>query len=51
MTVSEEIKSNGGVCQAIQLDVTNKAEIENCLEETIKEFGYLDFVINNAGIS
>ena len=51
MTVSEEIKSNGGVCQAIKLDVTNKAEIENCLEETIKEFGSLDFVINNAGIS
>ena len=51
MKVSEEIKSNGGVCQAIQLDVTDKAEIENCLEETIKEFGSLDFVINNAGIS
>ena len=51
MRVSEEIKSNGGVCQAIQLDVTNKAQIENCLEETIKEFGSLDFVINNAGIS
>lgn len=51
MTVSEEIKSNGGVCQAIKLDVTDKAEIENCLEETIKEFGSLDFVINNAGIS
>ena len=51
MRVSEEIKSNSGVCQAIKLDVTNKAEIENCLEETIKEFGSLDFVINNAGIS
>ena len=51
MAVSEEIKSNGGVCQAIKLDVTDKAEIENCLEETIKEFGSLDFVINNAGIS
>ena len=51
MKVSEKIKSNGGVCQAIKLDVTDKAEIENCLEETIKEFGSLDFVINNAGIS
>ena len=51
MRVSEEIKSNGRVCQAIKLDVTDKAEIENCLEETIKEFGSLDFVINNAGIS
>jgi 3-oxoacyl-[acyl-carrier protein] reductase len=51
MRVSEEIKSNGGVCQAIKLDVTDKSEIENCLEENIKEFGSLDFVINNAGIS
>ena len=51
LRISEEIKSNGGVCQAIKLDVTDKAEIENCLEETIKEFGSLDFVINNAGIS
>ena len=51
MKVSEEIKSNGGVCQAIKLDVTDKAEIENCLEETIREFESLDFVINNAGIS
>ena len=36
MKVSEEIKSNGGVCQAIKLDVTDKAEINNCLEESIK---------------
>lgn len=49
--VSEEIRSNGGVCQAIPLDVTDKIAIENCLEKTIEEFGALDFVINNAGIS
>ena len=50
-SVSEEIRSNGGVCQAIPLDVTDKTAIENCLEKTIEEFGALDFVINNAGIS
>ena len=49
--VSDEINSNGGICHALHLDVTDKTEIENCLKETIKKFGSLDFVINNAGIS
>ena len=38
-------------CYALHLDVTDKTEIEDCLEESIKKFGSLDFVINNAGIS
>ena len=49
--VSDEINSNGGMCHALHLDVTDKTEIEDCLKETIKKFGSLDFVINNAGIS
>jgi len=49
--VSDEINSNGGICHALHLDVTDKTEIEDCLKETIKKFGSLDFVINNAGIS
>ena len=49
--VSDEINSNGGICHALHLDVTDKTEIEDCLNETIKKFGSLDFVINNAGIS
>ena len=49
--VSDEINSNGGICHALHLDVTDKTEIEDCLKETIKKFRSLDFVINNAGIS
>ena len=49
--VSDEINTIGGVCHAVHLDVTDKREIEDCLEESIKKFGSLDFVINNAGIS
>ena len=49
--VSDEINSNGGICHALHLDVTDKTEIVDCLKETIKKFGSLDFVINNAGIS
>ena len=49
--VAEEIKSSGGECFAIALDVTNKANINEALEMGIKEFGHLDHLINNAGIS
>ena len=49
--VAEEIKSSGGECVGIALDVTDKANINNALEVAIKEFGHLDHLINNAGIS
>ena len=49
--VAEEIKSSGGECVGIALDVTNKANINEALEMGIKEFGHLDHLINNAGIS
>ena len=46
--VAEEIKSSGGECVGITLDVTDKANINNALEVAIKEFGHLDHLINNA---
>ncbi len=49
--VAGEIESLGGICKPFSLDVTNKKSIEECLDETILEFGSLDIVINNAGIS
>ena len=49
--VAEGIKSSGGECVGIALDVTDKANINEALEMGIKEFGHLDHLINNAGIS
>ena len=49
--VVEEIKSSGGECVGIALDGTDKANINNALEVAIKEFGHLDHLINNAGIT
>jgi len=49
--VSEEIKSAKGECTPLLLDVTDKSAIENCIEETMKTYGGMDFIINNAGIS
>ncbi|HJW91587.1 MAG TPA: SDR family oxidoreductase [Anaerolineales bacterium] len=45
-TISEEEK---GDCRFVRCDVRNPDEIKNLIEETVKMFGRLDCLINNAG--
>ena len=49
--VSSDINSSNGTCLKQILDVTNQENINEVIANVIKEFGQLDILINNAGIS
>ncbi|QMV42110.1 SDR family oxidoreductase [Cohnella cholangitidis] len=48
--VVQDIKRNGGEATAIQADISRLSELERLYQETLKTFGKLDIVVNNAGI-
>jgi 3-oxoacyl-[acyl-carrier protein] reductase len=49
-TVAEEIKGDFGVdTLALQCDVTNRQDIEEAIGSTMKQFGRIDILLNNAG--
>ena len=48
--VSEEINNDGGRSIFIKGDVTREEDVKKVIHGTIKEFGKVDLVVNNAGI-
>ncbi|GAB3576144.1 SDR family oxidoreductase [Leifsonia lichenia] len=48
--VAEEIRAAGGTAIALTADVSNEADIERVVADTVAEFGGIDVVFNNAGI-
>jgi len=48
--VVKELKQLGVKALTVKCDVSDKSEVENLFEQTIKEFGKLDILVNNAGI-
>ena len=49
--VAEEIESAAGTAYPVTVDVTDKADTERMVAETISQFGKLDILVNNAGIA
>ncbi len=47
--LTAEIKQRGKEALAVQMDVTKKTDIDNAVAETVKTFGRLDILLNNAG--
>jgi NAD(P)-dependent dehydrogenase (short-subunit alcohol dehydrogenase family) len=48
--VVEAIEGDGGVAKAIAADVTQEAEVERVVRETVEAFGGIDVVVNAAGV-
>jgi 3-oxoacyl-[acyl-carrier protein] reductase len=46
----QEIALKGGTAQALQVDVTDAAAVQKCVERVEKEWGRLDILVNNAGV-
>jgi 3-oxoacyl-[acyl-carrier protein] reductase len=49
--VVEQIESDGGTAVPVQADVTDQDQIEGIREKALSEFGSIDVLINNAGIT
>jgi NAD(P)-dependent dehydrogenase (short-subunit alcohol dehydrogenase family) len=49
--VAKEVRSLGRRALVVQADVSNKAEVEGMVSKVIREFGKVDVLVNNAGIS
>ncbi len=47
----QEIKQAGGQALFVEVDVSQKADADRMVAETLKEFGQLDILVNNAGIN
>jgi 3-oxoacyl-[acyl-carrier protein] reductase len=50
-SVAEEIRKAGGNAIYIKGDVTDSNRMEECMSKVAEEFGGIDFLVNNAGIS
>jgi NADP-dependent 3-hydroxy acid dehydrogenase YdfG len=48
--LAEEITTAGGSATAIETDVTDAAQAQRLVDETVAQLGRLDTVVNNAGV-
>src|SRR4030042_2395133 len=48
--VAAKIRASGGKAKAAKVDVTDFPAMRKLVKETVKRFGRLDYIFNNAGI-
>jgi len=46
-----EIRAAGGQAHAFSCDVTDSDSVDNCVKDILARFGYVDYLVNNAGRS
>lgn len=50
-SVVHEIEKNGGSAIAVKANVAKSEEVDSLIEQTLKNFGRIDVLVNNAGIT
>ena len=48
--IVKEIKAHGGQAHAVQADVAKAGDVDHLFAETLRVFGKIDIVVNNAGV-
>lgn len=48
--IVEDLKDCSGIVEMFKADVSNRDEVNSMVEYTVREFGKIDVVVNNAGI-
>ena len=51
ISLLDEIASINGVAMLCKADVGNQDEVSKMVDDVLKEFGHIDVLVNNAGIS
>ena len=46
----EDLGDFAGMVRTLQVDVSDRSQVENMVEEAVKQFGGLDILVNNAGV-
>jgi 3-oxoacyl-[acyl-carrier protein] reductase len=49
LSVQAELEASGGQALAIQADVTVAVDLKHLVDATIKKYGRIDYLVNNAG--
>jgi len=47
---ADEIRSEGGAALGLKVDITSESDTRKMAEETIKQFGQIDILVNNAAM-
>lgn len=49
--VAEELRKEGAKALSVRADVTSESDVENLVSTAASEFGYIDVMVNNAGVT
>ncbi len=50
-SIAKDIRSGGNKAMAVQVDVSKSDEVQAMVDETMKEFGTIDILVNNAALA